>query len=60
MNFPVIVQGAYVWLKGLKYPIKIYKNGKSETSMSLNKSALFFLASVAMEETKTIYKRKIY
>ena len=26
--------------------------------MSLNKSALFFLASVAMEETKTIYKGK--
>lgn len=60
MNFPVIVQGAYVWLSGLKYPIKIYKNGKNEISMSLNKSALFLLASVAMKETTTIYKRKIY
>ena len=28
--------------------------------MPSNKSVLFLLASVAMEETKTIYSRKIY
>ena len=39
-----------------KYKRKI----KMRTSMSSDKSVLFLLASVAMEETKTTYARKIY
>ena len=46
------------WIERLKRKYKRTK--KMRTSMPTSKSVLFLLASVAMQETKTTYERKIY
>ena len=61
MDFPVQVQRCIYttnWIERLNRKYK--RTIKMRTSMPSNKSVLFLLASVAMEETKTTYSRKIY
>ena len=61
MDFPVQVQRCIYttnWIERLNRKYK--RTIKMRTSMPSNKSALFLLASVTMEETKTTYARKIY
>jgi len=59
MGFPVQVQ-KYIyttnWIERLNRKYK--RTIKMKTSMPSNKAVLFLLASVAMEETKTIYAKK--
>ena len=61
MDFPVQVQRCIYttnWIERLNRKYK--RTIKMRTSMPSDKSVLFLLASVAMEETKTTYSRKIY
>ena len=61
MDFPVQVQRCIYttnWIERLNRKYK--RTIKMRTSMPSNKSVLFLLASVAMEETKTRYSRKNY
>ena len=61
MDFPVQVQRCIYttnWIERLNRKYK--RTIKTRTSMPSNKSVLFLLASVAMEETKTTYSRKNY
>ena len=61
MDFPVQVQRCIYttnWIERLNRKYK--RTIKMRTSMPSDKSVLFLLASVAMEETKTTYARKIY
>ena len=61
MDFPVQVQRCIYttnWIERLNRKYK--RTIKMRTSMPSNNSALFLLASVAMEETKTTYTRKIH
>ena len=61
MDFPVQVQRCIYttnWIERLNRKYK--RTIKMRTSMPSNKSVLFLLASVAMEETKTTYAWKIY
>ena len=61
MDFPVQVQRCIYttdWIERLNRKYK--RTIKMRTSMPSNKSVLFLLASVAMEETKTTYARKNY
>ncbi len=61
MNFPIQVQRCIYttnWIERLNRKYK--RTIKMRTSMPSNNSALFLLASVAMEETKTTYTRKIH
>jgi len=61
MDFPVQVQRCIYttnWIERLNRKYK--RTIKMRTSMPSDKSALFLLASAAMEETKTTYARKIY
>ena len=59
MGFPVQVQ-KYIyttnWIERLNRKYK--RTIKMRASMPTSKSVLFLLASVAMEETKTIYAKK--
>ena len=61
MDFPVQVQRCIYttnWIERLNRKYK--RTIKMRTSMPSIMSILFLLASVAMEETKTTYARKIY
>ena len=61
MDFPVQVQRCIYttnWIERLNRKYK--RTIKMRTSMPSDKSVLFLLASVAMEETKTTYSRKNY
>ena len=61
MDFPVQVQRCIYttnWIERLNRKYK--RTIKMRTSMPSDKSVLFLLASVAMEETKSTYSRKIY
>ena len=61
MDFPVQVQRCIYttnWIERLNRKYK--RTIKMRTSMPTSKSVLFLLASVAMQETKTTYARKIY
>jgi len=61
MDFPVQVQRCIYttnWIERLNRKYK--RTIKMRTSMPSDKSVLFLLASVAMEETKTTYSRKIW
>ena len=61
MDFPVQVQRCIYttnWIERLNRKYK--RTIKMRTSMPSDKSVLFLLASVAMEETKTTYSRKMY
>ena len=61
MDFPIQVQRCIYttnWIERLNRKYK--RTIKMRTSMPSNNSALFLLGSVAMEETKTIYTRKIH
>ena len=61
MDFPVQVQRCIYttnWIERLNRKYK--RTIKTRTSLPSDKSVLFLLASVAMEETKTTYSRKIY
>ena len=61
MDFPVQVQRCIYttnWIERLNRKYK--RTIKMRTSMPSDKSVLFLLASVAIEETKTTYARKIY
>lgn len=61
MDFPIQVQRCIYttnWIERLNRKYK--RTIKMRTSMPSNTSALFLLASVAMEETKTTYTRKIH
>ena len=61
MDFPVQVQRCIYTTNWIEILNRKYKRTiKMRTSMPSNKSVLFLLASVAMEETKTTYSRKIY
>ena len=61
MDFPVQVQRCIYttnWIERLNRKYK--RTIKMRTSMPTSKSVLFLLASVAMQETKTTYARRIY
>jgi len=61
MDFPVQVQRCIYttnWIERLNRKYK--RTIKMRTSMPTSKSVVFLLASVAMQETKTTYARKIY
>lgn len=61
MDFPVQVQRCIYttnWIERLNRKYK--RTIKMRTLMPSDKSVLFLLASVAMEETETTYARKIY
>ena len=61
MDFPVQVQRCIYttnWIERLNRKYK--RTIKMRTSMPTSKSVLFLLASVAMQEIKTTYARKIY
>ena len=61
MDFPVQVQRCIYttnWIERLNRKYK--RTIKMRTSMPTSKSVLFLLASVAMQETKTTYARKIH
>ena len=61
MDFPVQVQRCIYttnWIERLNRKYK--RTIKMRTSMPTSKSVLFLLASVAMQETKITYARKIY
>ena len=61
MDFPIQVQRCIYttnWIERLNRKYK--RTIKMRTSMPSNTSALFLLASVAMQETKTTYERKNY
>jgi len=61
MDFPVQVQRCIYMANWTERLNRKYKRTiKMRTSMPSDKSVLFLLASVAMEETKTTYARKIY
>ena len=61
MDFPVQVQRCIYTTNWIERLNRKYKRAiKTRTSMPSNRSVLFLLASVAMEETKTTYARKIY
>ena len=61
MDFPVQVQRCIYTTNCIeRLNRKCKRTIKMRTSMPSNKSVLFLLASVAMEETKTTYSRKIY
>ena len=61
MDFLCKCKGAYIrptWIERLNRRYK--RTIRMRTSMPSDKSVLFLLASVAMEETKTTYSRKNY
>ena len=61
MDFPIQVQRCIYttnWIERLNRKYK--RTIKMRTSMPSNNLALFLLASIAMEETKTTYTRKIH
>ena len=61
MDFPVQMQRCIYttnWIERLNRKYK--RTIKMRTSMPTSKSVLFLLASVAMQETKTTYARKIH
>jgi transposase, mutator family len=61
MDFPVQVQRCIYTTNWIERLNRKYKRAiKMRTSMPSDKSVLFLLASVAMEETKTTYSRKNY
>ena len=61
MDVPVQVQWCICTTNGIERLNRKYKRTiKMRTSMPTSKSVLFLLASVAMQETKTTYARKIY
>ena len=61
MDFPVEVQRCIYttnWIERLNRKYK--RTIKMRAAMPSSQSVLFLLASVAMEETKTTYRRKVY
>ncbi|QUB52416.1 transposase [Prevotella nigrescens] len=61
MDFPVQMQRCIYTTNWIERLNRRYKRTiRMRTSMPSDKSVLFLLASVAMEETKTTYTRKIY
>ena len=61
MDFPVEVQRCIYttnWIERLNRKYK--RTIKMRAAMPSSKSVLFLLASVAMEETQTTYRRKVY
>ena len=61
MDFPVQVQRCIYTTNWIERLNRKYKRAiKMRTSMPSDKSVLFLLASVAIEETKTTYSRKNY
>lgn len=61
MDFPLQVQRCIYTTNWIERLHRKYKRTiKMRTSMPTSKSVLFLLASVAMQETKTTYARKIH